>query len=95
MQRPHHPVWLVGAMVAGRRSQPSLARAARCQGSFRAVAGGAEGSSGLDLESFGTIVAILRADAGVTWWVESWWDLPEGPDGVAELHRRIDAGPPG
>ncbi|MFN8097656.1 MAG: hypothetical protein U0Q21_05135 [Dermatophilaceae bacterium] len=35
-----------------------------------------------------------RADAGATWWVESWWDLPEGPDGLAELRRRIAAGPP-
>lgn len=32
-------------------------------------------------------------DAGATWWVESWWDLPDGPDGVAELLRRIDLGP--
>ncbi len=33
------------------------------------------------------------ADAGATWWVESWWDLPEGPDGLAELHRRVELGP--
>lgn len=33
-------------------------------------------------------------EAGATWWVESWWDLPEGPDGLTELYRRIAAGPP-
>ena len=34
------------------------------------------------------------ADQGATWWVESWWDLPDSPDGVAELRRRVVAGPP-
>lgn len=34
------------------------------------------------------------AQAGGTWWVESWWSLPPGPEGVAELRRRIEAGPP-
>jgi alkanesulfonate monooxygenase SsuD/methylene tetrahydromethanopterin reductase-like flavin-dependent oxidoreductase (luciferase family) len=33
--------------------------------------------------------------AGATWWVESWWSLPAGSEGVAELRRRINAGPPG
>jgi alkanesulfonate monooxygenase SsuD/methylene tetrahydromethanopterin reductase-like flavin-dependent oxidoreductase (luciferase family) len=35
------------------------------------------------------------ADAGVTWWVESWWSVPRGPDGLAEVGRRIREGPPG
>lgn len=34
------------------------------------------------------------ADAGATWWVESWWSLERGPEGAAELRRRIIAGPP-
>ena len=34
------------------------------------------------------------AQAGGTWWVESWWSLQPGPEGVAELRRRIEAGPP-
>jgi alkanesulfonate monooxygenase SsuD/methylene tetrahydromethanopterin reductase-like flavin-dependent oxidoreductase (luciferase family) len=33
--------------------------------------------------------------AGATWWVESWWSLPAGSEGVAALRRRINAGPPG
>ncbi len=33
------------------------------------------------------------ADAGATWWVESWWDLPDSPEGVAELRRRVALGP--
>ena len=40
--------------------------------------------------------AIVRpyAEAGATWWIESWWDLPDGPDGLAEVRRRVEAGPP-
>ncbi|WP_265444956.1 LLM class flavin-dependent oxidoreductase [Flexivirga meconopsidis] len=129
VQRPHPPVWVVGALVPGKARQPSLARAARFQGIFPAVAGVDEGSSGINPEFFADIVdrlRVLRADAGLpwegydvvleadsygqfldlpggpadwaqagaTWWVESWWSLPEGPDSVAELRRRIGAGPP-
>ena len=32
--------------------------------------------------------------AGATWWVESWWNVERGPDGLAEVRRRIAAGPP-
>lgn len=32
--------------------------------------------------------------AGATWWMESWWDVPPGPEGVAELKRRVALGPP-
>jgi alkanesulfonate monooxygenase SsuD/methylene tetrahydromethanopterin reductase-like flavin-dependent oxidoreductase (luciferase family) len=34
------------------------------------------------------------ADAGVTWWMESWWSIPRGAQGIAEVRRRIEAGPP-
>ncbi|MEO5743577.1 MAG: LLM class flavin-dependent oxidoreductase, partial [Terracoccus sp.] len=34
------------------------------------------------------------SQAGATWWVESWWDVPQGPDGLAEVRRRVEAGPP-
>ena len=33
------------------------------------------------------------ADAGATWWVESWWDLPDSPEGRAETRRRLELGP--
>ncbi len=33
------------------------------------------------------------ADAGATWWVESWWDLPDTRAGRAELRRRLERGP--
>lgn len=128
-QRPHPPIWVVGALVRGRQRQPSLARAARYDGVFPAVARAAEGQSGITLESFAEIVRQIRefrarddlaskpfdfvveGDSyrgfvdtegqpsdwealGATWWVESWWDLPESPAGVDELRRRIAAGPP-
>jgi hypothetical protein len=34
------------------------------------------------------------AAAGATWWTESWWSVEAGPDGWAEIHRRVDLGPP-
>ena len=38
-------------------------------------------------------------DAGATWWVESWWDLPGSPtdpdSAVAETRRRLELGPTG
>jgi hypothetical protein len=32
--------------------------------------------------------------AGATWWVESWWTIEPGPEGLAEVRRRVAAGPP-
>ena len=34
------------------------------------------------------------AAAGATWWIESWWTVEPGPEGPAEVRRRIEAGPP-
>ncbi|MDN5795295.1 MAG: hypothetical protein L0H79_06020 [Intrasporangium sp.] len=34
------------------------------------------------------------AQAGATWWIESWWDVPEGEVGLAEVRRRVESGPP-
>ena len=34
------------------------------------------------------------AAAGGTWWIESWWNVDRGPEGLAEVRRRIEAGPP-
>jgi alkanesulfonate monooxygenase SsuD/methylene tetrahydromethanopterin reductase-like flavin-dependent oxidoreductase (luciferase family) len=33
------------------------------------------------------------ADAGATWWVESWWDLPDSAEGRTETRRRLALGP--
>ncbi len=128
VQRPHPPVWVVGALVPGRERQPSLERAARWQGIFPALVGGGEGSSGMTLDALAEVVERLQAfraehslpwegydvviegdthgdfgevhgspkpweQAGATWWVESWWDLPESAAGVAELRRRVEMGP--
>ena len=32
--------------------------------------------------------------AGGTWWVESWWSVPAGAEGMREVRRRVEAGPP-
>lgn len=128
VQRPHPPIWVVGALVRGRQHQPSLARAARHDGIFPAVAHAAEGQSGITPDTFAEIVQrvcnfraedgrtepfdfVIEGDsyrgfveldggpadwarAGATWWIESWWDLPETPESVQEMRRRITAGPP-
>lgn len=128
VQRPHPPVWCVGALLPGRDEQPSLRRAARWQGIFPAVAAGQQGHSALTPQSLREIVTRITrlreqsgatmtdydvvvegdswggfgqvrpplgqwAEAGATWWVESWWDLPETDAGLAELRERIAAGP--
>jgi len=130
-QRPRPPVWVVGARVAGRAAQPSLARAARWDGllpaifdkpgagrdpagpdelasvvaevrELRAAAGlaGAPYDVIIEGDSSGEFVQLdppepqAWAAAGATWWIESWWTIQRGPDGLAELRRRIEAGPP-
>jgi alkanesulfonate monooxygenase SsuD/methylene tetrahydromethanopterin reductase-like flavin-dependent oxidoreductase (luciferase family) len=32
--------------------------------------------------------------AGATWWIESWWSVERGEAGLAEVRRRVEAGPP-
>ncbi|MDF3046823.1 MAG: luciferase [Ornithinibacter sp.] len=45
--------------------------------------------------SFGSVRPPVQewADAGATWWVESWWDLPDSAKGRAETRRRLELGP--
>ncbi len=129
VQQPRPPVWVVGAHMVGRPSQPSLERAARWDGLLPQVSReGERGKPGLD--DFIDVVARVRqlredaglgwegydviveadssgefvqldppeprawAQAGATWWIESWWSLAPDAAGLAELHRRVSAGPP-
>ncbi len=54
----------------------------------------------VEADSYGEFTALSPddrsawADAGATWWVESWWDVPTGADGLQEVRRRVAAGPP-
>jgi len=54
----------------------------------------------LEADSYGEFVTTepkdpaAWAEAGATWWIESWWSLERGTAGLAELRRRIDSGPP-
>jgi hypothetical protein len=132
VQRPHPPVWVVGAYRPGARRQPSLERAARWQGLLPTVIDpdAEEGKPHYDLTSFADVVGATRtlreeaglawdgydvvveadssgefiqlegtpadwAQAGATWWVESWWSIEPGEQGLAEVRRRVEAGPPG
>lgn len=130
VQRPHPPVWMVGAQMLGRERQPSLDRAARWQGLIPQVVdqdaqrrkGGIEefaaivadvlarrSAAGLNVNGYDVILEAdstgefmtrepadpaAWADAGSTWWVESWWTLERGDEGFRELRRRVSAGPP-
>lgn len=130
-QRPHPPVWVVGAYLPGQTRQRSLERAARWQGVLPtvAVADAKPGSPHLTLDSVAEALDVVRrlreesglpwdgydvviegdstgefvksagtpeqwATIGATWWIESWWTLTPGAAGLAELHRRVEAGPP-
>ena len=71
-QRPHPPVWVVGAHLPGRSRQPSLERAARWQGVLPTVAvpDAKPGSPHLTLESVAEALAAvrrLRDEAGLAW----------------------------
>ncbi len=54
----------------------------------------------IEADSSGEFVRLDPGDpsawerAGATWWVESWWSLEPGPGGLAEVERRVRAGPP-
>ena len=129
-QRPRPPVWVVGARVAGRDAQPSLARAARWDGLLPVLVDEATGRDPAGPDELASVVTEVRelraaagladapydviveadstgefvqldppepqpwAAAGATWWIESWWTIERGPDGLAEVRRRIEAGPP-
>jgi alkanesulfonate monooxygenase SsuD/methylene tetrahydromethanopterin reductase-like flavin-dependent oxidoreductase (luciferase family) len=134
VQKPHPPVWMVGAKVHGRTRQPSLERAARWDGllpSWIDKADPTPGNSGvygpermaaivedvralreraglpwegydvvLEADSTGEFVKTdpLSPDAwaatGVTWWIESWWNIEPTAEGLAEVRRRVALGPP-
>jgi alkanesulfonate monooxygenase SsuD/methylene tetrahydromethanopterin reductase-like flavin-dependent oxidoreductase (luciferase family) len=130
VQRPHPPVWMVGAHVAGKERQPSLDRAARWDGLLPQIIDGDERRGVTSPGELGELVRLVRARrdalglggapydvimeadstgefvrldpaepaaweaAGATWWIESWWSLPPGPEGLDEVRRRVQAGPP-
>jgi alkanesulfonate monooxygenase SsuD/methylene tetrahydromethanopterin reductase-like flavin-dependent oxidoreductase (luciferase family) len=54
----------------------------------------------IEADSHGSFTRLEPAEpaaweqAGATWWIESWWTVPEGPEGLAEVRRRVEAGPP-
>lgn len=54
----------------------------------------------IEADSWGSFTSLEPAEpaaweqAGATWWIESWWDVPQGAEGLAEVRRRVEAGPP-
>ena len=54
----------------------------------------------IEADSTGEFIQLSPADpaawaaAGATWWIESWWTVPVGPQGLAEVRRRVQGGPP-
>jgi alkanesulfonate monooxygenase SsuD/methylene tetrahydromethanopterin reductase-like flavin-dependent oxidoreductase (luciferase family) len=84
-QSPGELADIVGRVAAGRSADVAE------QGQFDVV---------IEADSYREFIALDPpspgpwAEAGATWWMESWWLLPRGEDGLAELKRRITAGPP-
>ena len=81
-------------------SSPAVAHALAFRDALRADAGlSMEGYEvvveGDSHGSFGEIRPPVDQwrDAGATWWVESWWDLPDSPEGRVETRRRLALGP--
>jgi hypothetical protein len=54
----------------------------------------------IEADSSGEFVQLDPPDpgaweaAGASWWVESWWSIERGSAGLAEVRRRVQAGPP-
>ncbi len=61
VQRPRPPVWVVGARIAGRASQPSLDRAARWDGLLPAVIENGEHRTLAGPDEFAGLVEEVRA----------------------------------
>jgi alkanesulfonate monooxygenase SsuD/methylene tetrahydromethanopterin reductase-like flavin-dependent oxidoreductase (luciferase family) len=101
IQKPRIPIWVVGAWP----SERSMRRALRYDGLLAAMreyveenreAAGDydivwEGMTPGDDPARAAETVRPYAEAGVTWWIESMWTPPNGPD---DLRRRIEAGPP-
>jgi hypothetical protein len=89
----------------GERANPSPERLAEAVG----IVGRMRAAAGLGMDGFEVVVegdtvggwvehvAPLSEweAAGGTWWMESWWNVERGPEGLAEVRRRVAAGPPG
>ena len=62
--------------------------------------GGAAYDVIIEADSTGEFVQLDPAEpgaweaAGATWWIESWWSIPAGTEGLDEVRRRVQAGPP-
>jgi len=93
VQRPHPPVWLVGAWRVGAPRQPSLERAARWQGWLPQVVDGDWRGNPRSPDELATMLALVRAAreaAGLPWQGfdvciegELHGDDPQGRDVVA------------
>jgi len=89
---------------SGERAKPSPERLAAAVDVVR----GLRADAGLGMDGFDVVVEGDVAGgwventasfdeweaAGGTWWIESWWNVERGPDGLAEVRRRIASGPP-
>jgi len=54
-----------------------------------------EGETPADDPSAAAELVRPWADAGCTWWMETRWEMPhDAPDRLAEVRRRLEAGPP-
>ena len=93
VQRPHPPVWLVGAQVVGRRRQPSLDRAARWDGWIPQVIEGESTGKPTTLEEFATMVADMRSRRLAAGLELAGYDVVLEADSTGEFIQREPATP--
>ncbi len=93
VQRPHPPVWMVGAKVVGRESQPSLDRAARWDGLLPQVIDPDSRHKPGSIDEFVSVVddvRVRRSAAGLDW---SAYDVVLEADSTGEFLQREPADP--
>jgi alkanesulfonate monooxygenase SsuD/methylene tetrahydromethanopterin reductase-like flavin-dependent oxidoreductase (luciferase family) len=93
VQRPRPPVWVVGAHMVGRRSQPSLDRAARWDGLIPFVAGPEGRDKANGLEEFADILAEVRGRRKAAGLSMAGYDVVLEADSSREFMQREPAEP--
>jgi alkanesulfonate monooxygenase SsuD/methylene tetrahydromethanopterin reductase-like flavin-dependent oxidoreductase (luciferase family) len=93
VQRPHPPVWVVGAQVLGRTRQPSLDRAAGWDGLIPAVVGPEDRDNANGLDEFAEIVAEVRQRRVAMGLSMDGYDVVLEADSTGEFMKREPAEP--
>src|SRR3984957_8838909 len=93
VQRPRPPVWVVGARIAGRDTQPSLTRAARWDGLLPAFYDKDKEHDQFGLDQLASVVAEVRALRAAAGLAEAPYDVGLEADSTGGFVQRDPPGP--